>query len=114
PARSHRREPGRGLPLPLPAQDPRREHEGCRLHRPSGRRRGLLQEGGRKVAEAGLNAHRLMLSSSASQACEGPASHPPKSRDYFVEILGLPKKTQKDPVLWVPVRLSDGWYGIVA
>lgn len=38
--------------------------------------------------------------------------NPPKSPDYFVEILGLPKKTQKDPVLWVPVQLNDGWYGI--
>jgi len=38
--------------------------------------------------------------------------HPPKSRDYFVEILGLPKKTQKPSVVWVPVRLSDGWYVI--
>jgi len=38
--------------------------------------------------------------------------NPPKSRDFFVEILGLPKKTQKDLVVWVPVRLSDGWYVI--
>lgn len=38
--------------------------------------------------------------------------HPPKSQDYFVEILGLPKKTQKDLVVWVPVRLDDGWYVI--
>ena len=32
--------------------------------------------------------------------------NPPKSRDYFVEILGLPKKTQKDLIVWVPVRLA--------
>ena len=38
--------------------------------------------------------------------------NPRKSRDYFIEILGLPKKAQKDPVVWVPVRLNDGWYGI--
>ncbi len=38
--------------------------------------------------------------------------NPPKTRDYFVEILGLPRTTQKRPVVWAPVQLDDGWYGI--
>jgi len=38
--------------------------------------------------------------------------HPPESDDYFIELLGLPKRTQKEAVLWVPVRLDDGWYGV--
>jgi hypothetical protein len=38
--------------------------------------------------------------------------HPPKSRDYFIELLGLPAPGQSDKVVWVPVRLADGWYGV--
>ncbi|PYT06385.1 MAG: hypothetical protein DMF60_09530 [Acidobacteria bacterium] len=38
--------------------------------------------------------------------------HPPESPDYFIELLGLPKRTQRERVAWVPVRLIDGWYGV--
>lgn len=38
--------------------------------------------------------------------------HPPKSDDYFLEILGLPGPGQRKPLVWVPVRLPDGWYGV--
>lgn len=37
---------------------------------------------------------------------------PPRSQDYFVELLGLPAPGQSKPVVWVPIRLPDGWYGV--
>lgn len=37
---------------------------------------------------------------------------PPESSDYFVELLGLPAAGQSKSVVWVPVRLPDGWYGV--
>lgn len=37
---------------------------------------------------------------------------PPTSEDYFLELLGLPARGQTKPVVWVPVRLPDGWYGV--
>lgn len=53
------------------------------------------------------------------QAAKAPAEtlrairlHPPESRDYFVEFLGLPKPGQRLPLVWTPVRLGDGWYGV--
>jgi len=38
--------------------------------------------------------------------------HPPDSKDYFVELLGVPGRRQRKTLAWVPVRLADGWYGI--
>lgn len=38
--------------------------------------------------------------------------HPPDSRDYFVEFLGMPARGQRAALAWRPVRLSDGWYGV--
>jgi hypothetical protein len=38
--------------------------------------------------------------------------YPPGSRDYFVELLGLPRKGQTGGVAWTPLPLPDGWYGI--
>jgi hypothetical protein len=38
--------------------------------------------------------------------------HPPDSKDYFVELLGVPGRAQRKTLAWVPVRLADGWYGI--
>lgn len=37
---------------------------------------------------------------------------PPRSDDYFVELLGLPAPGQSKAAVWVPIRLSDGWYGV--
>lgn len=38
--------------------------------------------------------------------------HPKRSREYFIELLALPRRGQSKPLLWTPVRLSDGWYGM--
>lgn len=38
--------------------------------------------------------------------------YPPGSRDYFIELLGLPGRAQPRPLVWRPVRLPDGWYGV--
>lgn len=38
--------------------------------------------------------------------------HPAGSTAYFLELLGLPPRTQPGPVVWTPVRLADGWYGV--
>ena len=38
--------------------------------------------------------------------------NPPGSRDYFIELLGLPGPGQSKRLVWVPVRLSEGWYGV--
>ncbi len=37
---------------------------------------------------------------------------PPKSRDYFIEFLGLPEVDQLEAKRWVPMQLVDGWYGL--
>ena len=37
--------------------------------------------------------------------------HPEASREYFIELLALPKTGQREPLVWIPVRLPDGWYG---
>jgi hypothetical protein len=37
--------------------------------------------------------------------------HPKQSKDYFIELLALPRIQQSQALLWTPVRLSDGWYG---
>ena len=38
--------------------------------------------------------------------------HPQNSDAYFLELLGFPEKGQKEPKLWVPCELDDGWYGL--
>ncbi len=38
--------------------------------------------------------------------------HPPDSDDYFVELLQLSSKGQEKPLVWKPVQLADGWYGV--
>ena len=38
--------------------------------------------------------------------------NPPDSKDYFVELLGTPRPSQRKTIAWVPVRLADGWYGV--
>lgn len=38
--------------------------------------------------------------------------YPPGPRDYFLELLGIPGPGQSKPLVWVPVRLPDGWYGV--
>jgi hypothetical protein len=38
--------------------------------------------------------------------------YPPKSRDYFIELLGVPARDQREGLVWIPVRLRDGWYGV--
>jgi hypothetical protein len=40
--------------------------------------------------------------------------HPKRSKDYFIELLALPRTEQTLALLWTPVRLSDGWYGAPA
>jgi hypothetical protein len=38
--------------------------------------------------------------------------YPPDSHDYFLEILGLPQRGQKEPKAWMPIEMNDGWYGL--
>ena len=38
--------------------------------------------------------------------------HPPRSRGYFLELLGLPTAGQRKDQVWNPMRLPDGWYGV--
>src|SRR5688572_17838216 len=38
--------------------------------------------------------------------------NPPRSTDYFVEFLNVPREEQVESKRWVPVRLDDGWYGL--
>jgi hypothetical protein len=38
--------------------------------------------------------------------------YPPRSRRYYLEVLGLPGPRQTQPVLWTPLRLDDGWYAV--
>ena len=38
--------------------------------------------------------------------------NPPRSTDYFVEFLNVPREEQVELKRWVPVRLDDGWYGL--
>lgn len=38
--------------------------------------------------------------------------NPPESTDYFVELLGLPPADQREPRVWLPCELMDGWYGV--
>lgn len=38
--------------------------------------------------------------------------YPPNSHDYFIEFLNLPDRDQQIPKRWLPIELSDGWYGL--
>ena len=38
--------------------------------------------------------------------------YPPTSHDYFIEFLNLPKRGQRAAKRWIPVELTDGWYGL--
>jgi hypothetical protein len=38
--------------------------------------------------------------------------YPPKSNAYFVEFLSVPANQQRKPIVWTPVQLTDGWYGL--
>jgi len=37
---------------------------------------------------------------------------PPESKAYFIEFLNIPERDQSQPKRWIPMRLSDGWYGL--
>jgi hypothetical protein len=49
---------------------------------------------------------------SPAEALRAIRLYPPKSQDYFLELLGLPAPGQSRGVVWVGIRLSDGWYGV--
>jgi len=55
---------------------------------------------------------RPMKKSKPAEALRAIRLYPPKSTTYFVELLGLPKPSQREPKAWTSVQLSDGWYGI--
>lgn len=38
--------------------------------------------------------------------------YPPEHQDYFVELLGVSRAGQQKKKAWLPIRLSDGWYGL--
>lgn len=38
--------------------------------------------------------------------------NPPESTAYFIELLGLPPAEQREPKIWLPCELNDGWYGV--
>lgn len=37
---------------------------------------------------------------------------PPESNDYFIEFLNVPSLDQPMNKAWIPMKLSDGWYGL--
>ena len=37
---------------------------------------------------------------------------PANSSSYFVELLNVPREGQTEPKQWIPMELSDGWYGL--
>lgn len=37
---------------------------------------------------------------------------PPASIEYFIEFLNIAQQDQAKAKLWIPVQLSDGWYGL--
>ena len=37
---------------------------------------------------------------------------PPDVDFYFIELLGLPKPGQARPMIWEPVEVQGGWYGL--
>jgi len=38
--------------------------------------------------------------------------YPPKSTDYYIEFLNVPRLGQQTAKEWVPIKLTDGWYGL--
>ncbi|MFO1021019.1 MAG: hypothetical protein U0903_10020 [Planctomycetales bacterium] len=38
--------------------------------------------------------------------------YPPASNEYFVEFLNIPEQNQTQPKEWIPLKMSDGWYGL--
>lgn len=38
--------------------------------------------------------------------------YPPGSTEYFIEFLNIPDKDQVAAKHWVPLQLTDGWYGL--
>jgi hypothetical protein len=38
--------------------------------------------------------------------------YPPASNEYFIEFLNIPPRDQAEAKQWIPVHLSDGWYGL--
>ena len=37
---------------------------------------------------------------------------PPESNLYFIEFLNIPGQDQTEAKRWIPMQLSDGWYGL--
>lgn len=37
---------------------------------------------------------------------------PEASNDYFIEFLNIPQIGQPEAKVWIPVQLTDGWYGL--
>lgn len=37
---------------------------------------------------------------------------PPESNAYFIEFLNIPEKDQTEAKRWIPLELTDGWYGL--
>ncbi len=38
--------------------------------------------------------------------------YPPGPHDYFIEFLNLPQPGQNDAKRWIPMQMTDGWYGL--
>jgi hypothetical protein len=38
--------------------------------------------------------------------------YPPGSKEYFIEFLNIPDKDQAAAKRWLPLLLTDGWYGL--
>jgi hypothetical protein len=38
--------------------------------------------------------------------------HPPGSRDYFLELTGLPSRAQREPIVWERFEAQGGWYAL--
>ena len=67
----------------------------------------LLTAGWRRTPEC-----RPMGKASPAHELRAIRLYPPGSGDYFVELLGLPRRRQLGKLVWIPVHLSDGWYGV--
>ena len=37
---------------------------------------------------------------------------PPTSDEYFIEFLNIPEQDQAEAKKWIPIQMSDGWYGL--
>lgn len=69
--------------------------------------RELLEQGWRRTPQCFPSPRR-----NPAERLRAIRLYPPRSRDYYIEFLGLPKRRLSLPLVWVPVRLADGWYGI--